>query len=174
MEERESVRAAVASNKEWNEDYLLHCRHTVQTQYSAIYLPTTQILDTVGIPALVDILPQLSMQREKPSMYELRHYQLNAGYGGVPSFSKSFAKGLPGKLAADKEGQLLFIGHTDVGVLNNVIELWRYPGGAGACIKGRQASRTVQLWREAIEEIAPGVQTFTTSFLTPVPFSPMK
>ena len=41
---------------------------------------------------------------------------------------------LPDKVAADPEGRLVFFGHTDVGMLNNVVELWRYPS-AQSCIK---------------------------------------
>lgn len=106
-------------------------------------------------------------------MYELRQYQLNAGYDGVPRLVEAFKKGLPDKIAADKEGQLVFIGNTDVGTLNNVIELWRYPSAA-ACIRGRQAARKVEKWRETIAAVTPGVQTFTSSFLRPTVFSPMQ
>ncbi|EFJ42285.1 hypothetical protein VOLCADRAFT_107330 [Volvox carteri f. nagariensis] len=41
---------------------------------------------------------------------------------------------LPAKVAADPEGRLVFFGYTDVGMLNNVVEIWRYPS-AQACIK---------------------------------------
>lgn len=41
---------------------------------------------------------------------------------------------LPEKIAADPEGQLVAFAHSDIGTLNNVIELWRYPSAA-ACIK---------------------------------------
>jgi hypothetical protein len=42
---------------------------------------------------------------------------------------------LPAKVAADPEkGQLVFFGYTDVGVLNTVTELWRYPS-AQACVR---------------------------------------
>ncbi len=34
---------------------------------------------------------------------------------------------LPEKIAADPAGRLVFFGFTDIGVLNNVVELWRYP-----------------------------------------------
>lgn len=34
---------------------------------------------------------------------------------------------LPDKIKSDPEGSLVFFGHTDVGTLNNVVELWRYP-----------------------------------------------
>ena len=41
---------------------------------------------------------------------------------------------LPDKVKVDTEGKLVFFGHTDVGMLNNVVELWRYPS-AQACIR---------------------------------------
>jgi hypothetical protein len=34
---------------------------------------------------------------------------------------------LPEKIAADPAGRLVFFGFTDIGILNNVVELWRYP-----------------------------------------------
>jgi hypothetical protein len=78
---------------------------------------------------------------------------------------------LPDKVAVDKEGRLVFFGHTDVGTLNTVIELWRYPS-ADACIRARQAARAVPAWRETIGAVTPGVQHFTSSFMHPAPFSP--
>lgn len=30
-------------------------------------------------------------------------------------------------MAADRAGRLVFFGFTEVGVLNNLVELWRYP-----------------------------------------------
>lgn len=41
---------------------------------------------------------------------------------------------LPDKVAADQEGLLVAFAHSDVGVLNQVVELWRYPSAA-ACIR---------------------------------------
>jgi hypothetical protein len=41
---------------------------------------------------------------------------------------------LPDKIAADPEGRLVALAHSDVGILNNVMELWRYPSAA-ACIR---------------------------------------
>ena len=67
----------------------------------------------------------------------------------------------------------MFFGHTDVGILNNVIELWRYESAAG-CMAARQASRGVGEWREAIAAVAPLVQSFQSSFLQPTAFSPMQ
>jgi hypothetical protein len=80
---------------------------------------------------------------------------------------------VPYKIAADPTGQLVHFGFTDVGTLNTVLELWRYPS-AEACIRARQAARAVPAWREAIAAVTPGVQHFTSAFLHPLPFSPMQ
>lgn len=106
-------------------------------------------------------------------LYELREYQLSPGYGSVPRLYEAFERGLPAKIAAGPEGRLVALAHSDVGVLNNVVELWRYPGAA-ACARARQASRGVPEWRETIAAVAPGVQTFTSTFLTPCSFSPLQ
>lgn len=59
------------------------------------------------------------------------------------------------------------------GMLNNVIEIWRYPS-AQACHDARKAARAVPEWRETIAAVTPGVQHFTSSFMHAVPFSPMQ
>lgn len=59
------------------------------------------------------------------------------------------------------------------GMLNSVIELWRYPS-AQACHDARKAARGVPEWRECIAAVTPGVQHFASSFLHACPFSPMQ
>ena len=58
-------------------------------------------------------------------------------------------------------------------MLNQVIELWRYPS-AQSCIEARQAARKVPSWRECIATVTPGVEHFTSSFMHALPFSPMQ
>jgi hypothetical protein len=41
---------------------------------------------------------------------------------------------LPEKVAADRDGLLVAFAHSEIGVLNNVVELWRYPSAA-ACLR---------------------------------------
>lgn len=67
----------------------------------------------------------------------------------------------------------MYFGYTDVGILNSVIELWRYPSAA-ACIRARQSARKVVAWRDAIATVTPGVQSFRSVFLHPLPFSPLQ
>jgi hypothetical protein len=53
------------------------------------------------------------------------------------------SSGLPSKVEADKKGQLVLYASSDVGVLNNVIEIWRYPSFQGS-LEARQAARCEQ------------------------------
>ena len=41
---------------------------------------------------------------------------------------------MPEKVAADPDGKLVAFAHSEVGMLNNVLELWRYPSAA-ACVR---------------------------------------
>ena len=57
--------------------------------------------------------------------------------GVFAPFNAPFSS-LPDKLAAHPEGQLEAFAHSDIGMLNNVAELWRYPS-ADACIRWAEA-----------------------------------
>lgn len=107
----------------------------------------------------------------KPATYEWRSYQLKPGHTKVPELITSFSKGLPEKIQADPGGgvPVAFL-FTDVGRLNNVVEVWRYPSNQ-ACIKAREAAREVKVWRQALLEVGPNVEYFDSSFLRPVSFS---
>ena len=58
---------------------------------------------------------------------------------------------LPEKIAADPAGRLVFFGFTDIGVLNNVVELWRYPS-AQASIRCMAARRLVRACTGTLRE----------------------
>ena len=61
--------------------------------------------------------------------------RLRATTGTKPNQIKTKNKNrLPEKVAADAEGKLVAFAHSEVGMLNNVIELWRYPSAA-ACVR---------------------------------------
>jgi hypothetical protein len=176
FEQRDTTRRAAAANPTW-QAYIAASRPFVARQESAIFLSALGVLDAARAPAIGeqvardgDFEPRHS---KPPSMYEFRQTQLLPGYGSVPKVIEAFARGIPAKVAADTEGQLMFFGYTDVGILNKVIEIWRYPS-AQACIKARQAARQVPEWREAIGAITPGVETFRTAFLNPMASSPLQ
>lgn len=111
------------------------------------------------------------------SIYELRRYQLKLGYDTVPRFLEYYGKGLPSKLGAagtDPSTSLVTLIYSDVGSLNEVIELWRHGGGTAAMDRSRQAARSATEWRQAIADIAGLAMTFTTTIHKPLPFSPWR
>ena len=61
--------------------------------------------------------------------------------------------------------------YSEIGELNQFIELWRYDS-LPACVAAREAARGANEWRDAIAAVAPMVQSFSTTVLTPVSFSP--
>lgn len=108
-----------------------------------------------------------------PGAYEMREYQLVAGYDSVPKLREAFVNGIGSKMRADAAGELAFFGYTELGVLNRVIEIWRYPD-AQACLDGRVAARKAGEWRKAIGAAAPLAARFQSSLMVPLLFSPWR
>lgn len=104
---------------------------------------------------------------------ELRQYRLCLGYSPVPALRKAFLVGIPAKQRCTDEAEFLFLGSSDVGDLNWVIELWRYPDAA-ACMRHREASRSVPEWQTAIGSVAPLTLSFSSTLLSPTPASPLQ
>ncbi|KAG2444417.1 hypothetical protein HXX76_001170 [Chlamydomonas incerta] len=169
FDQRDAVRAAALKDPRWRKFVELSRPH-VQHQENRVMLEARPIYAALQLPPTAQFKAPPKTGSGKV-VYELRSYQLSPGYGSVPKLVEAFSAGLPHKVAVDPEGKLVFFGYTDVGMLNHVVELWRYPS-AQACIQARQAARTVPKWRETIGAVTPGVQHFTSSFLHPAPFSP--
>ncbi|KXZ48796.1 hypothetical protein GPECTOR_25g380 [Gonium pectorale] len=169
FDQRDELRARAAADPRWAEFIALSRPH-VQYQENKLMLEARPIYQALQLPPTALFTPPPKTGAAKV-VYELRSYQLHPGYGSVPKLMEAFSAGLPSKVAADPDGKLVFFGYTDVGMLNNVVELWRYPS-AQACIRARQAARGVPEWRQAIAAVTPGVQHFTSAFLHPTPFSP--
>jgi NIPSNAP len=71
---------------------------------------------------------------------------------------------LPHKLAADSVGKPVMFCYTEIGTLNTVMELWRYPNSQ-ACVDARQAARKSKEWQACIAEIQPLVQRFASTMM---------
>mmetsp|Transcript_9031 Transcript_9031/g.15687 ORF Transcript_9031/g.15687 Transcript_9031/m.15687 type:complete len:274 (+) Transcript_9031:3-824(+) len=173
LDERDRIRAAAAAHPGWREFIRLGREH-LDAQSSRIMLESTPVYEALSLPATRHFkspTAEQAKQSQTQPVYEMRTYQLHPGYGSVPKLVQAFASGLPSKVAADPEGQLVFFGHTDVGTLNNVLEVWRYPS-AQQCIRARQAARGVPQWKDTIAAVTPGVQFFTSEFAKPVSWSP--
>ncbi|KAF8071348.1 NIPSNAP3A [Scenedesmus sp. PABB004] len=173
LAQREAVRAAAARDVGWQE-FIDESRPHVARQSSRIMLESAPVYAALGLPGAAGFASPRGPAGAAPEgspVYELRQYQLHPGYGSVPKLLAAFADGLPDKVAADADGRLVAFAHSDVGVLNQVVELWRYPSAAG-CIRARESARKVPKWRDTIAAVTPGVQQFQTSLLRSVPFSP--
>lgn len=87
---RDACRRGAAESRAWQDDYLTASRRCVTSQASSIYMPSLPVLEAAGV------LPLRFPPRERgaaPAMYELRRYQLHAGYDVVPRLTAAFAKG---------------------------------------------------------------------------------
>jgi len=171
LAQRDAVRQAAGSNPQW-QAYISSVRPHVLAQESSIMSEAWGVYSATSSSGAAGFRAP-AHTGATPPVYELRQYQLHPGYGSVPKLLAAFQEGLPEKISADRDGLLVLMAYTEVGLLNNVMELWRYPSAA-ACIKARQASRVVPKWRETIAAITPGVQHFRSSFLHPTSFSPWK
>jgi len=87
----------------------------------------------------------------------------------VPRFLASYEKGLPSKLENLHEStSLCSVLYTEVGSLNEVLEIWRHGAGTHAMEASRAAARSATEWRGAISEIAELAVNFQSTVHKPV------
>ena len=178
FEERNERRADMGKNQDWKA-YLGKVRKCMVSQKSTIFVEAPLVKEMEGICGLSpgkaeEILN--SSEGGTNSIFELRRYQLKLGYDTVPKFLKLYGEGLPSKLNAkgtDPTTFLLTLLYSEVGPLNEVIEIWRH-GSTTAMEKSRVAARSAEEWRNSIAEIANLSTTFTSTIHKPLPFSPMR
>tara|TARA_B110000977_G_scaffold201839_1_gene299147 strand:+ start:4500 stop:5144 length:645 start_codon:yes stop_codon:yes gene_type:complete len=150
----------------------------LQTQTSEMFLPATKVLQVAGGEPDAETRWRRMFsddKNKKPGAFELRTYQLELGYNPIPKLVDLMAAGLPSKLKSDTErkGTLVGMFFSDVGRLNQFIEIWRYDTNADH-IRVRESARTANKWRSTIGEIAPMVQMFDTKLTVPTAFSPVQ
>lgn len=178
LDQRDEMRAQCLRDPRFQQ-YIKLSRPHVQYQENRIMKEAAGIYEALKMPHTQDFIPPPvppSPASSSPSTlptYEWRSYQLKPGHTMVPELIKSFSKGLPDKIQADHPGNgvpVAFL-YSDVGRLNQVIEVWRYPSHQ-ACVEAREAARKATVWRQALLEVGPSVEYFDTAFLRPVSFSP--
>lgn len=164
---RATVRAEGAANPEWRA-FLKASLPMVASMKSELFTASAACHAAANSVHPLEFAPST----DGPGFYEMRSYQLILGYSPVPKLFDAFAAGLPAKVAADPTGgQLAFLGASEVGTLNQVVELWRYKSWEDM-LTARQAARPVQAWRDTIATVAPMVSHFDTAMLKPWAFSP--
>jgi hypothetical protein len=105
------------------------------------------------------------------TILEYRRYYLKLGYDTVPNFLKLYGAGLPSKLNArgtDPSTSLVTLLYSEVGRLNEVIEIWRHGDGVTAMETSRVAARGASEWRSAIASIANLAIEFRSTIHRPI------
>lgn len=173
FEERNQKRQNMGTNQDWK-DYLQKARPCMVNQKSNIFVeaPIVHQMDKIsGLKFRNEDIPS-----NTDSIFEFRRYQLKLGYDTIPLFLELYEKGLPSKLSApgtDPSTQLITILYSDVGQLNEVIEIWKH-GSTDAMERSRVAARSANDWRKCIGEIANLANVFTCTIHKPLSFSPLR
>lgn len=175
--ERNRQRDELAADPTWTTE--ASAPGVIQGIRSTLFVEAPLVAKTEGVCGLSEMeLPLMQSDRgEKACIYELRRYRLRLGYDTVPKFLKLYGEGLPSKLAAegtDPTTSLTTVLYSEVGPLNEVIELWRHGDGTAAMERSRVAARGANQWRTAISQIANLANEFTSTIHRPAPFSPWK
>ncbi|KAG2453692.1 hypothetical protein HYH02_001904 [Chlamydomonas schloesseri] len=175
---RDATRRAAATNADWQR-YTDAARSCILTKESTILLQApADVYAAAGIgcaSAFKAAVPSVSGGAaaggpDDQVVYELRNYRLRPGRNGVKALMAAFKTGLPSKLAADGVGQLALLAHSDVGLLNQVFEVYRYPS-AQHLIESCERSRGAAEWQEAKAKAYELCEQFHISFLHPTRFS---
>jgi hypothetical protein len=179
LEEREHLRHSVGSSKDMGCDpEELSSKVYIIEQSSNIYAEAPLTTVSEGIRGLMKPPSDLDTQETNnaASIYEFRKYYLKLGYDTVPKFLSLYEAGLPSKLGAvgsDPTTSLITLLYTEVGQLNEVIEVWKHGGGVKAMEKSRVAARSAPEWRQAIKEIAELAVYFRSTIYIPLTSSPL-
>lgn len=172
LEERDAKRREMGKNSEWK-IYLSECRKYMKSQCSNIFVEAPLVNTVEGVTGLADV----GTGAGDDCILEIRRYKLILGYDTVPRFLTLYGAGLASKLNAqgtDPTTSLVTVMYSEVGRLNEVLEIWRHGGGAGAMERSRVAARGALEWRSAIAEIAGLAVDFTSTIHRPTSFSPLQ
>ena len=175
--ERQSKRKSLAQQEEWK-SYLSKCKPFVQSQQSNLFVeaPFVAKFPTVsGMASLVGNNDNTQGTAPTTTLLELRRYQLKLGYDTVPKFFEHYQEGLPSKLSTlHPSSSLVTVLYSEVGPLNQVVEIWRHGEGYNAMEASRQGARQATPWRNAIAEMAELALSFSTTIHIPTSFSPLR
>lgn len=151
-------------------------RKCLDSKESTILVQPKQLYAAVGLGCSSMFAAPHDPPGDDRVVYELRWYKLRPGHDGTKRAVEALTAGLPWKLAADpgpQGGRLALVGTSDVGTLNQVVELWRYPS-ATHLIEACERSRSQGAWQEAKAAIYPLCQSLTITFMHATSFSPWR
>ena len=161
-------------------------RSCIQSQQSSVYVEAPLVKEeqlnfaiglenaTLGSYEINDV--DSKNRNNEDCILEFRRYNLKLGYDTVPKFLELYGAGLSSKLEApgtDPTTSLVTLLYSEVGRLNEVIEIWRHGDGVPAMEKSRIAARQAPKWRSAIACIADLAIEFRSTIHRPMLASPV-
>ena len=180
FQERDERRKLMGENAEWK-TYLKSVKPCMINQKSTIFVEAPFVATTDEVCGLNAVASKgeeiFGDQSNSDCIFEIRRYHLKLGYDTVPQFLKLYTNGLPSKLNAvgtDPTTSLVTLLYSEVGQLNEVVEVWRHGGGTSAMERSRVAARGATEWRESISKIAELANVFTNTIHKPLSFSPLR
>ncbi len=169
--ERDAARGGMPQDPRWV-DYMTEIRPYVDAQSSLSFVEAP-LVESFGLHGMGNGASPGGDDGDGAgsTIYELRRYKLKLSYETVPKFYEHYSRGLPSKLAAEgthPSTSLVSVLHTEIGMFNEVLEVWRHGAGTHAMEVSRVAARTAGEWRGAIAEIAQLAVDFRSTVHKPV------
>ncbi len=152
LDERRRLRAALAENRAWTEDYLAVLRDQI-------------VLQEVR---LMEAFLPFKAPEQAGNVYELRTYRTRVGR--VREWAGRFADVMP---ARERHSRNVGAWITEAGQPNEVCHLWAYPdlnaraAARGAAVKDPQ-------WRAFLDQSAHLIVEAHSAILLPAPHSPLR
>jgi NIPSNAP len=151
--ERARLRAGLAANPRWRNEYLPLIHPLLVRQ-------DIRLLNAVRPP----VAPEST-----GNIYELRNYRAKTG-GAVRQWLDAFTAALP---AREKYSKIVGLWHTEAGQPNEVCHLWAYPN-LNARTEARAAALKDPVWREFIGKGTPLLDEMHSTIMLAAPHSPLK
>lgn len=178
--ERNAGDAKCRASEEWK-DYIKKVQPALVRQQSTIFMECPIVGSLDGVVGLemgrAERAFQMGGRHSKDAVYEIYRYQLKLGFDVIPKFLELYEKGLPSKLAAkgtDPSTSLLTLLYSTVGMLNEIVEIWRHGGGFDAMERAGSAAHLAKEWRQSGQKISELTVGVTRTILRPLSFSPLR
>ena len=167
---RDEARAKALGVPAWKEGVIAG-RHHIAEQHSRLYSEAPSDVLVAG-KALGGTWDGNGLADSSDTIYEYRRYQLKLGYDTVPRFYKLYGNSISSKVAnQDEQTSLATVMHTEIGEMNQVIEIWRHGGGLAGMERSRILAREADAWKSSIAKIAELAMSFENTVDKPTAFS---
>ncbi len=153
LNERERLRAELASNPRWTGEY-------TPLIYPLLMRQEVRLLKAIKAP----VAPSST-----GNIYEFRNYRAKTG-GAVRQWLDAFTAVLP---AREKYSKIVGLWQTEASQPNEVCHIWAYPS-LNARAEARAGALKDPAWQEFLGKATPLLEEMTSTILLPAPHSPLK